>query len=132
MHPQLTSRSSRRTIRFGLPAAIAAAALLAACASIPPPTDQVALGATAIARAAAAGGNELAPADMRTARDKLQRANVAMTVKDYPQALALAQQVQVDARLAEARAEAGKATKAAEAVREGNRVLREEIERKTQ
>jgi Domain of unknown function (DUF4398) len=124
-------RVSRGTPRLGLPAAIAAAALLAvACASTPPPTDQVALGTAAVARAAAAGGDELAPADMRMARDKMQRANVALIAKDYPEALALAQRAQVDARLAEARAQSGKAVKAATAVREDNRALREEIERK--
>lgn len=133
MNPPTPVRALRGMPRPGLPAALAAVVLLgAACASTPPPTDQLALGTAAVARAVAAGADELAPADMRVARDKLQRANVALIAKDHPEALALAQQAQVDARLAEARAQSSKAVKAATAVREDNRVLREEIERKTQ
>ena len=111
--------------RLGL--AAVAALLIGACASTPPPNGQVAATVAAVAHAAGAGGNEFAPQEMR---DKLQRANVAMTVKDYPAALALSREAQVDAQLAEAKAESGKARRAAESMREGNRVLREEIGRK--
>jgi len=114
--------------RLGL--AAVAALLIGACASTPPPNGQVAATVAAVAHAAGAGGNEFAPQEMQTARDKLQRANVAMTVKDYPAALALSREAQVDAQLAEAKAESGKARRAAESMREGNRVLREEIGRK--
>lgn len=132
MNKLSTTPAARRPMRLALPAALAAALLLAgACASVPPPTDQVAVSAAAVAHAAGAGGNEAAPQDMRTARDKLQRANVAMTVKDYPLALSLAREAQVDAQLAEARALSNKARKAADVLRDDNRVLREEIERKT-
>jgi len=118
-------------ISFKLAALASATALLAACASTPPPTAQVAVSAAAVNHAAGAGAPELAPVEMRLARDKLQRANVAMTTKDYGQALALAQEAQVDAQLAEAKAHSSKARKAAEEVREDGRVLREEIERKS-
>lgn len=119
-------------IRFGRLLTIAAAAILiAACASAPPPVDHVAGAAAAVARAAGAGGEEAAPQDMRTARDKLQRANVAMTVKDYPLALSLSQEIEVDAQLAEAKARSSRARKGTELQRDDNRVLREELERKT-
>ncbi len=103
----------------------------AACATPQPPTAQIAAAAAVLAHAAGAGGNEFAPADMQMARDKMQRANAAMTAKDYPMALALSREAQVDAQLAEAKAESIKARKGASDAREGNRVLREEIQRKT-
>jgi ABC-type phosphate transport system auxiliary subunit len=67
---------------------------------------------------------------MRTAREKLDRANVAMGAKDYEQARLLAEQAQVDAQLAVTKARSSKAQKAAAALQEDSRVLREEINRK--
>ena len=66
----------------------------------------------------------------QAARDKLARANAAVATDDNARALTLAQQAQVDARLAEVKARAIKAQKAAAELGEGNRVLREEMERK--
>jgi len=118
--------------RLGGPAlAVSAAILIAACASTPPPTDQLAVSTAAVASAVGAGGSQFAAADLKTARDKLDRANVAMTAKDYELARSLAQEAQVDARLAEARANSAKAQKAADELEEGRRVLREEMDRKT-
>ncbi|MEO8153690.1 MAG: DUF4398 domain-containing protein [Rhizobacter sp.] len=103
---------------------------LAACATAPPPTEQVATATAALARAAGAGAAELAPTEMRMAREKLDRANAAVVAKNYDSALALAQEAQVDARLAEAKSQSIKANKAASTVNEDNRVLREELDRK--
>jgi Domain of unknown function (DUF4398) len=105
--------------------------LLVACASMPPPTALMAVSASAVNDAAAAGGGEAAPVDMRAARDKIDRAKVAMADKKYKLATSLAQEAQVDAQVAEAKAHANKAGSAADAVREGSRILREELERKT-
>ena len=105
--------------------------LLAACSSMPPPpTEQLAVSNAAVASAASAGATELAAAELRTARDKLARANAAVATDDNARALTLAQQAQVDARLAEVKTRAIKAQKAAAELGEGNRVLREEMERK--
>jgi hypothetical protein len=90
----------------------------------------MAVATAAVAHAAAAGGSEFAPVEMRMARDKLQRANVAMTAKDHGTADTLAEQAQLDAQLAEAKAESARARKAADALNEGSRVLREELDRK--
>lgn len=116
-----------------LSAMVAGASIfLAGCAtSIPAPTAQLAVSKEAVARAANAGGVELAPLEMRTARDKLDRANVAMTAKDYELARSLAEEAQLDARLAETRARSATVQKAAAALQEDSRVLREEINRKT-
>jgi Domain of unknown function (DUF4398) len=107
----------------------ATAWLLVACASTPPPNDQIAVANAAVVHAANAGAPNAAPGEMRMARDKLDRAKQAMTTNDYDLARTLAQQAQVDAQLAEAKADAIKAGQAAREVQDGNRVLREEIER---
>jgi len=114
-----------------LPAlAVCAALALTACASTPPPTEQVAVSTAAVASAVGAGANELAPTEMKSARDKLDRAKLAIVAKDYGRALALAQEAQVDAGVAQAKAQSVKARKAAETVREDSRALNEEMERK--
>lgn len=106
-------------------------AALVACASpTPPPTEQMAVSMAAMARAEGAGGAELAPTEMTMARDKMARAHKAMAAKDYDTALALSQQAQLDAQLADAKAEAAKAAKSATALAEASRVLREEMARK--
>lgn len=109
-----------------------AAVVMAGCASVPPPTEQIAVSKAAVANATSAGGNEFAPADMRAARDKLDRANKAMTAEDYKNARSLAEQAELDAQLAAAKARSAKAQKAAVTVEEDSRVLRREIERNSQ
>jgi len=84
----------------------------------------------ALTHAVGAGANESAPAEIRSARDKLDRAKVALGAKDNVLALSLAQEALVDAQLAEARAHAIKANQAADTVQEGNKALREEMQRK--
>lgn len=114
----------------GLALAFATAIGITACASTPPPVAELAVSKAAVAEAVSAGGPELAPAQMQTARDKLDRANLAMAAKDYGKALSLAQEAQADAQLASSQAHTAKARKAASELSEGSRVLREEIERK--
>ena len=103
---------------------------VAACASLPPPTSELAVATAAVAHAAGAGANEVSPIVMTGARDKLTRANKAMVDKDYKLALTLSQEAQADARLAEAKADAARADKAAAAVQADAQALREELARK--
>lgn len=118
-------------VRTIMGTALATATLvLAACATTPPPTAQMALANAALAHAVGAGSPELAPTEMAMARDKMMRANQAMASKDYDTALSLSQQVQLDAQLAEARAESVKAGKSARAMQEADRALSEEMARK--
>lgn len=107
------------------------ASLLGACASTPPPTAELAVSTAAIAAAGTAGGAEFAPVEMKLARDKQVRATAAMEDKDYARARSLAEEVQVDARLAEMKARSARAAKAATAVQEDGKALQEEIDRKT-
>ena len=108
-----------------------AAVVMAGCASVPRPTEQIAVANSAITNAARAGGPEYAPVEMAAAREKMDRANRAMVKEDYEDARRLAEEAQVDARLAEKKAESAKARKAAVVMNDDIRVLREEINRKS-
>jgi hypothetical protein len=131
----LTTTFSRRPVD-GSFRAIAAGSLLAGalfvsgCASTPPPTAQLAVATAAIAHATAAGAADTAPMELGMARDKLNRAQSALVAKDNDTALALAQQAQLDAQLAEAKGEAARSRKAADALGEAGKALREELQRK--
>ena len=118
----------QRSLTVGI--AASAVMLFAACATVPPPTDQIAVSRSAIANAISAGGNEYAAVEMRSAQEKMDRANRAMQSEDYENARWLAEQAQADARLAEKKAQSAKAQKAANAMQDDIRVLRDEINRK--
>jgi len=110
--------------------AFAALAMLSACASTPPPKAELAVAEASVVNASNAGALQWAPAEMRTAQDKLVRAQSAMAAKEHSQALTLAHEADADAQLAAATARAAKSKRAADEVQEANRVLREELSRK--
>lgn len=109
--------------------AVAAAALMAGCASTSAPTEQMAVSRAAVSNAMGAGGNQYAPLQFRAASEKLEAAERAMAAKDYELALRLAEQAEVDARLSAEMARSAKAQQAADALQEDVRILRQEIER---
>lgn len=112
---------------------IAALAFLAACASSsPPPTEQLAFANAAVDEARSAGAPEGSPVEMRLAQEKLNQANQAMGAKDYERARFLAEEAEVDAKLAAAKTRSTKADRAVAEVRESIRTLHEEINRRTQ
>lgn len=127
----LSAPSRQQVLRmFGLTALTALTLSLMACATkIPAPTQEVALSRAAIEAATRAGAAELAPAELNIAQQKQVMAETAMTQEQYDRALLLSNEVQVDARLAEAKARSNRANKAAGELREGGRVLRQEINR---
>jgi hypothetical protein len=102
------------------------------CASLPAPTEQMAMSKLTVSNAGSAGGNEFAPLQFKSAQDKMDAAERAMVKEDYLSARQLAEQAQADAELASAMARSAKAQKAAGSLREGIRVLRQEIDRKAQ
>jgi len=111
---------------------VGAAILVAGCASTPPPIiEQMASSRAAVSNASRAGGNEFAPQLLKSAMEKMDGAERAMAEKDYVRARQLAEQARVDAQLAGVTARSAKAQKAADALQEDSRVLREEIDRKT-
>ena len=95
-------------------AATCAAAVLAvaACASSPIPNEKIAVAQASVQRAEQSGAPELAPVELSTARDKLQRAEKAAADHDAEPATVLAEQANVDAQLAEATAQEHRSHKA--------------------
>ena len=127
-----TRHAATTTSRHSHLAALACLSLLlAACASTPPPTEQMAVSRAALAHAEAAGASEAAPVEMGMAREKMSQARIAFDASSNERASMLAHEAQVDAQLAEAKTEAAKSRKASAAMAESNRVLREEMNRRT-
>jgi hypothetical protein len=120
-------RHTRRLLRLAVPAATGLL-LLSACASAPPPAEQLAVGRAAVERANGPAAAE-APLELAAARDKIARANTAYANKDYELARQLAEQAEADATLAEARARSMRSDRALSEVREGLRQLRYEMAR---
>lgn len=80
---------------------------LTGCANDPAPTEQLHLTEQALAQARAVGASERV-AELQLAEDKLQQAQAAMADKAFKEARVLAEQAELDARLAEARVLTGK------------------------
>ena len=108
-----------------------ASMLVSGCTSVPPPLELIAVTKASVNDANIAGANELAPVQFKSAVEKLDSAQLAMAHKDFTLARQLAEQAQVDAKLAAAMARAAKAKTAADALQEDNRVLSQELGRKT-
>lgn len=130
----MKKHDSQKTIQMmrSLAIIVGAATLIVGCASTAPvPTEQMIIAKSAVNNAISAGGNDYAPVQTKVAMDKLRGAEQAFADKDFSRAQQLAEQAQVDAQLATATARSVKAQKAAIVVQEDNRVLRQEIDRKT-
>lgn len=112
--------------------AIVAAVFMAGCASTPAPVGQMALSKAAVNNAMSVGGNEFAPVQLKSAMDKMDAAEKAMAGKKYELARQLAEQAEVDAKLAGLMARSTKAQQAADALQEDIRVMRNEFERTAQ
>lgn len=112
-----------------LPACIAGIALLSACATTNPPSQQLTETQMVIQQAELLGAEEYAPLEIREAKIKLELAREAVEAKEYEKAIKLAEQARVDAELAQVKAQSGKAKAAVAELRESIRVLKAEIER---
>jgi hypothetical protein len=92
----------------------------------------MAVSRTTINRVAAAPSvATTAPVELQQARDKLMQAEKAMTAQDYRSARRLAAEAEVDARVAETRADAARNAASLTQVQDGIRALQEEINRRT-
>lgn len=105
---------------------------LAACASTPIPNEKIAVAKESVQRAEQSGAPELAPVEMAAARDKLARAEKAAADREAVPANQLAEQANVDARLAEATAQQQRARKAAMEFDASMQALRSESMRNAQ
>ncbi|TBU97385.1 DUF4398 domain-containing protein [Stutzerimonas kirkiae] len=100
------------------PLALVPLALLYGCARDPLPTEQLRLSEQVIVQARAVGGASEDAPELRLAQQKLGLAHAEMVHQRYRQARILAEQAELDARLAEARV-----------LNEKNRAQQAELER---
>jgi predicted S18 family serine protease len=111
--------------------ALGASFVLAGCAGNPP-SEQYAVSQSAVNSAVSAGGTEYSAVEMKSAQDKLKKAELAMQEQKYDEARRLAEQAEWDARVAERKSQAAKAEKAVQDARQGVNELREEGLRQVQ
>jgi hypothetical protein len=114
---------------------IACAALSAgasALAANPIPNEKVAVAKSSVQRAEQSGAPELAPVEMAAAREKLARAEKALTDHEPKPATMLAEQADIDAQVAEATAQQARSHKAATEFDASMQALRGEAIRATQ
>ena len=113
-------------------AAALALGVLAACSSTPAPTEQMAVTRTTVNRVAAAPAVATnAPVDLQRAQEKLIQAEKAMSQEDYRSARRLAAEAEVDARVAETRADAARNASNLAQVQDSIRALQDEINRRS-
>ena len=113
----MTNRDFKISPLAALAACATAVVLMTGCSSLKTPaTADVAVSRAAVDNAASAGAADLAPDEMRSAREKMRMANQALKDRDYKTARDLADQAQADAKLAQSKANSAKATSAATAV----------------
>lgn len=97
-----------------------------------PATAEVAVSEAAVDSASNAGGAEYAPVEMKMSREKMALARQALAEKDYKKATDLANQAEADAKLAEKKADSGKAQIAAKKLQEDIQILLHELSRPQQ
>jgi len=86
------------------PVVLFAAALAAGCAFDPGPVEEVAATEAAIAEALNAGAAELAPWELRLAREKLELSKRFIAANDHKPARWLVEEAQLDASVAAVKA----------------------------
>ena len=125
MHMPFKYEASRQ----GLLMSVGVVLLLAACSSVPVPTEQLTRAQTTIVDANTAGAGAMAPVELKAAQDKYDAAQKAVADHDNEKAKYLAEQAEVDAQVAAAKARDVKSQTAAAAVQADLRVLRTELNR---
>jgi hypothetical protein len=118
-------------VKRSIVVSLAASAGLAACASVPPPSEHVAAARSVVAQAEPLAARH-APVELHRAQSKLGRAEVAMANGHNLEAQRLAEQAEVDARLAWAIAENTRMQHAAAEVQSSINALKQELDRRTQ
>ena len=125
-----------RTHRFTRHAGAAAAlALAAGCATMAPPTDEIANAELAVRKAEQADAPQFSPLEMRVAREKLQEArDLSRSTRndDLIKARRLAEDALVQAQLAEAVANRERAVASRAEAQRTIDTLRDEIKRAQQ
>lgn len=111
----------RTTISFTL------ALVLASCATTKPDPAAFETAEDAIASAERAGAEELAPVELRFAREKLEAARKGMESKQFDISFWLIEESEINSELAIEKSRTAKARRKANELRRENEVLREEL-----
>nr|WP_282452589.1 DUF4398 domain-containing protein [Lysobacter sp. CAU 1642] len=101
--------------------------MLAACASTPPPTAELAAAEAALNDARQAKAADFAPVELGFARDKLAVAQAAIEARQYDRARDAAAQAAADAELALAKSRAAQARREVQRRSEENTQLRRDL-----
>jgi flagellar motor protein MotB len=119
--------SYRRLIGPG--ASALAIALMSACATVPPPTRELAAAHAAIDSANVAGAASASSLELNQAREKLSAAELAARDGDAVRARHLAQEAQVDAQVAQAKTSSARSREGLAQAQAALQALREEAAR---
>ena len=112
--------------KIAVAAALTLGISLGGCASAPPAQDKIAVATSSVQRAEQAGAQQSASVEMSSARDKLAQAEKAAEKRDAKIAYRMAEQADIDARVAEASANAAKSHQAVSELDRSLQSLREE------
>lgn len=103
---------------------------VAGCASLPPPTAQLAVAEASVNRADTSNTRASAPGELQIAVAKLASAQQAAAREDYVLAAQLAEQAEVDAQVAMLHAERVRSQRSAQESLDAAEALREESRRR--
>jgi hypothetical protein len=101
---------------------------LAGCSTANPPTESLMRAETALRTAVEARADELAPVDLRRAKENFEASKKAAAGGKHEEARRLAETAQIEAELAEAKADAETMRWAADGLRRSIDALRQEME----
>lgn len=108
--------------------AVATCTALAGCSTTPPPLAELAVAKAAVERAEQPAARH-APDELLGAQRKLLAAQTALRSEDFERARRLADEAEIDARLALAISESSQARQSLEQVKEGVATLKQELMR---
>ena len=90
---------------------------------------QLAVARTTVAGAVSAGAPDFAAVELKAAQENLDIAEKAALANDYKNAMGHAEKAQINAQLASSKTRAAKAQQAADALKDSNRALQDEMNR---
>lgn len=101
---------------------------LLSCASVKPGPEVFSSAERALQAAERAGAEELAPVELRFAREKLASARLGMERKQYDVALYLVEESEINSELAIEQSRAAQSRRKVNELQRANEILREELE----
>ncbi len=102
---------------------------VSACSSTKKPKTEMALSNSALQNAEVAGAGNLAPLELRSAKEKQALADSAYSRDKFTTAKQLAEQAAVDAELAKVKSEAEKSRRAVQEVEDSIKLIQTEMQR---